>query len=316
MTWGSSLTLVMGLIAVYLYWRTQKVPAKTRAFAPARISLEVASPSQWTAPVTEAIAGFSGLGYQMVGVFRVTELDFRVLAFFHPEHPTFGTIYIRPDGRVSSEFVARYEDGESLTVSNSDHTKGLEARPGHPKVYAERVSVPELFARYRQDLIAKPVLTIRPEEFAERFVRSYSEEIDWRNARGITRDEYLALAKAKGKVLSEDALQKLQAMHRLTANDGLEIAFREQIQEGRASLSESKPERPEQMVFVHDLLMAKDIERLIPNWKPGRPHQGDNWSRRRTFADANEALPASRRYRQIGTANYPVQVDIYVRPAN
>lgn len=306
----------MGLIAVYLYWRTQKMPRQGRMTAPARIHLELSDPEQWNSPVPESIAGFTSLGYQLIGTYRVPEINFRILAFLHPDIPTFGTIYIRPDGRVSSEFVARYEDGESLTVSNSDHTKGLQSRPGQAKVYAERVSVPELFARFQQELIAKPVRTTTPERFPREFERAYADEIDWRNAQGISRDEYVAFANAKGKKLSEDSIRKLQQMHRLNANDAMEVSFREQMEDGRASLTESVDPQSPNLVFVHDLLMAKDIERLIANWKPTKVHQGDNWSRRRAFSDANDALPANRQYRQIGTVSHPVQADIYVRPAN
>src|SRR6185436_1870800 len=88
---------------------------------------------------------FTSLGFAEVGTFTVDVIPVGIRFLIHETEKQYAAIYEHPQAGVWINLVILYEDGTSLTFSNTQD-RGLEQRPGHPIVYAHRVTAESLHA--------------------------------------------------------------------------------------------------------------------------------------------------------------------------
>jgi hypothetical protein len=189
--------VVLGLL--YLYFRIRRFLrnlAKS-ALGPETIHLEPASEDWSNANALVAARGFlESHGYDAAGEYVVPEMPgVRVSAFVKPADAAIAVAYEHPDAGFWVDFVQRYADDTSVTVTSAVRGHELDHRPGHDKVYLAGASLDALHERFLTERRAGDPVAVGVNDFASVFETAYAEEIAWRAGRGgVTASEVARVA--------------------------------------------------------------------------------------------------------------------------
>lgn len=104
-----------------------------------------------------------------------------------------------------STWVSRYADGSTATCT-SMAPSGLEQDPRHPNLYCPGSPLEVLLAKHLESRPPEPLPMRDADEFEASFCRTYREAMQWRMARGVSREEIRRVAAASGKEVSEEVL--------------------------------------------------------------------------------------------------------------
>src|SRR5262249_17564043 len=125
----------------------------------------------------------AGLGYVEVGVFDLDIMGgVRLQAWVHPVLGLYSVVYTSPQAGVWSDVVTKYEDGTSLTYSNSPHGGKLKQRPGRENVFFKGLGTDELHRKMVAERPDRPTRRLADDDFAPDFERAYAEEMAWRGS--------------------------------------------------------------------------------------------------------------------------------------
>src|SRR5712692_4714366 len=104
---------------------------------PDNIHLIAAPQHVWsnTDAIETYTTAFRTLGFVDVETYLVDVLPVAILFFLKEPEQMYSTIYEHPKVGVWINLVVLYEDGTSITYTNT-RDRGMEKRPGHPVVYA------------------------------------------------------------------------------------------------------------------------------------------------------------------------------------
>jgi hypothetical protein len=224
-----AITVVLAVVGVliWLRWKIGRMAAQITRTAeglagaaarassppPFRIHLAPVEAVEWDAP--QIVQGFvdslTEAHYVDAGTFIVVPSNLRLTAFCHPQDSAYAIICEIPQVKVWMEFVSYYEDGSSVTYSNSQDT--LLDRPEQKLVrFLEGFGAEELLRTFLRERPRKPLVRVSPQEFSEHFERAYAEGMDWRMARGgPTEEEVRRIAERKGQPYSPEAVQAIRA---------------------------------------------------------------------------------------------------------
>jgi hypothetical protein len=149
-------------------------------------------------------------GFLDAGAYDVPALGGIVVrGFVKPADGSVAAIYEHPDAGLVVDFVTRYPDRTSITVTSSEET-GLDAMPGTTRVNMPGTEPGSLYDRMLSE--RPPTRTPRrfaASEFARYFEQAYAEEMAWRKDRGGTsKDEIRRVGAKGGHQLSEAQLEE------------------------------------------------------------------------------------------------------------
>jgi hypothetical protein len=139
--------------------------------------------------VSSFAKSFASLGFTDVGIYTVDVLPVAIRFLINESERQYAAIYEHPQAGVWINLVILYDDGTSLTFTNSQD-RGLEQRPGHPIVYAHRASAEALHAATLQQArgeVSRKRIT--PASIVRDFEKAWADGIHWRKNRGISEME-------------------------------------------------------------------------------------------------------------------------------
>jgi hypothetical protein len=334
---GAILLILAALLALALKVRgaLRQVKASLGQFStafqpqPATIHLNGPTTVAWARPTqAHALADpLAGLGYHDAGQFTVEEVQgLHVWPFVNPSESAYAVVYEHPSGLVWIDFVTRYEDGTSLTTSNTDQGADLDHQPGHDKDYAGGLSTAELHRRHLATRPQRPMARVSAEDFASTFEAAYAREMAWRNSRGgPTEREIRAIAERSGMAMSDEEIEETRKMMAEQAMEGLDEALRERFTATTDMRARQWEDARDSLVFVHDRLTPEMLDDRVRGWlwDGDEDDEGDGGSLptvpdgmppRMAFAKFNAALPQEKRFVKVGEVDQPVPADVYRAP--
>src|SRR5262249_20785985 len=150
-----------------------------------------ASAWAWKDPesANAATAPLRPLGFRDAGIYSVPEMPGLLLRILvHEQENAYAIFYEHPKAGCFADVAIRYQDGGSLTVSSNGPT-GLRDRPDHPVIHMKGASLPELFARLKEDRLPLPVRALTVDGAPKEFEAAYAESIAWRKKAGVSSRE-------------------------------------------------------------------------------------------------------------------------------
>ncbi|HVW37693.1 MAG TPA: hypothetical protein VHB99_10325, partial [Pirellulales bacterium] len=234
------------------------------AVPPLRVKLRPVDSVEWIEP--EKAAAFTeelkGAEFEEIGEFELEPSPVTMRALYHPAEGIHAAVYQHPKAGVWFDLVARYEDGEKLTYTNTPDTR-LERAKDNIIRFHPGASTQELLSRFRAERPAKTLVRVAPEAFPEYFERAYAEGMDWMIARGgPTEDEIRRNCESKGQEFTPalvtavrgrwayaiDEFYNEQLRERYMADPGVSAARWEQI--------------CDRVVFVHERMAPDRLDEL------------------------------------------------------
>jgi hypothetical protein len=332
--------------AILIIRGVKKMVAEVGASAsPATIRLVPVSGASWDDADDGAAAlaaPLAGLGYEEVGFFDLDIMGgVRLQAWAHPDLGLYSVIYKSPRAGVWCDVVTKYEDGTSLTYSNSAHGGKLKQRPGRENVFFKGLGTELLHQKMLAERPDRPTRRLTPADFAPDFERAYAEEMAWRGSPEGFDPEAVgpgaALAGMIGRKFSPDQMQQVHEAMVRRMYEAVVQDLRRKYRES-AALSDDVWARIEpRLVFVWDTMDAESLRAVLAEWDGlheldrlddflGDEHQvGDEDDEasghiRRSFALLNADVPADRRLVKVGevamdlSENWSQMADVYERP--
>lgn len=300
------------------------------AVPPLRVKLRPVDSVEWIDP--EKAAAFTeelkGAEFEEIGDFELEPSPVTMRALYHPAEGIHAAVYQHPKAGVWFDLVARYEDGEKLTYTNTPDTRFERAKDNiirfHPGATTQ-----ELLSRFRAERPAKPAVRVAPEAFPEYFERAYAEGMDWMITRGgPTEEEIRRNCESKGQEFTPALVTAVRSRWACAIDE----FFNEQLRERYMSDPGVSAARWEQIrdrvVFVHDRMAPSRLEELCEQ-EYDEEEDGDGLydtrpagsslavidaTPRQVFARFNASRPRDQRYEKIGEVAEPVAADVYLAP--
>lgn len=185
---------------------------------PATIQLQPTAEAEWKdeAGGRQRTAQLMEQGFLDAGAYTIPAFGGIVMrGFVKPADGSVAAIYEHPVAGLVVDFVTRYPDHTSITVTSAVET-GLDAPPGKMRVNMPGAEPSALYQR----MVAErpPDKTPRrfaASEFAPYFEQAYAEEMTWRKGRGgLTEDEIQRVAAKSGLQLTEAEVELAQKIER------------------------------------------------------------------------------------------------------
>lgn len=326
--------LVGGVLGAWWLWRTKIKRTYLFSFgtmilpAPGRITLQRLAKSDPLANgrVEKRAEAFRELGFENIATYSLSELSGAKLHVL--SQPASGLVALVHEHSCVGTWsdVMRFSSAAEPPILASNILKyaHFQCLPGDPKWHHPDASEAEL-VRVLQSMRTHTgaAQTIDAQSFPRLCERAYAEAADERFRNLPTENEIRRLIK---DVSPEAELSDadIAALHRLLpewiANDQRVSCLRDFVNEGGISAREWQQAR-ERILVVHDhtrlpslnsrlICGAFRTEELKRRLKKARAHS----TPREEFAELNAALPASERYKKIGSVHKPVPADIYRAP--
>jgi hypothetical protein len=330
--------LLLGKAALAIY-RFKKLMAQAGASAlPAAIQLVPVSGASWEdAGAAGLAAPLAELGYEEVGFFDLDVMGgVRLQSWVHTELGLYSVIYTSPKAGVWSDIVSKYEDGTSLTYSNSSHGGKTRQRPGRENVYFQGLGTDELHRKMLAERPDRPTRRLTVHDFAPDFEQAYAEDMAWRASPEAV-GPGAALARLFGQGFTSDGLQQMREALVRRVYEAVASDLRQNYRES-AALSDNDWARVEpRLVFVWDTMDAESLRAVLAEWEGlpeldclynvlGDDHEVDNdegaGQIRRLFTELNAGVSADRRLVKVGEVSMDdpsdgssQNADVYERPA-
>lgn len=184
------------VVLVLILWLIHVIRKKFRGFAK-QVTTQVAIHSQPTVvhlrrerglawqdrdTVAERVAAFKGLGFRPLGNYRIEELpDVQLVGLGHPEEGFGAVIYENSEnGLIWNDLVARYNNGDLLTVSDAPAGDELTSPPFAEKIYEPGAPPTKLYALLCESLGAASRIPFHPDNFKRLFEEAWEREQVWR----------------------------------------------------------------------------------------------------------------------------------------
>jgi hypothetical protein len=207
---------------IYLFRRGLMIRVAAAAHTtPAAISLLPVQRVNWPDPDgnRHLYQELQRLGFMPVSPFSIPQMPgVELIGFFHPTDPAYAALYWHPKAGRWMDIYCHYQDGGSLTVSNSPSAGTLDPMPGREKVKVNSQEPAELWAVYQSNRRQAPLNLMTAQNFKPDFERVFAEEMAWRKNRGgATEDEIRRVAVKKGLFVSEQQIQDVVEVERIKA---------------------------------------------------------------------------------------------------
>ncbi len=302
---------------------------------PPQVSLVEVSGARWEDGETAALAApLPALGFQEVGFFDLDVMGgTRLQGWVHPGQGVYAVVYQGPQAGTWMDFVTMYEDGSSLTFSNSPHGDGSPIRAGQEIRVFPGLGAEALYRKMLAERPDRPTRHLATTDFRADFERAYAEGMAGRGGTGGFSPDQISPAAALAGVMtgrfSGDQVRQIREsmtlkMYQAVAQ-GLSRAYREQ-----SGLSDEEWGRVGgHLVYVWDSMNADAFHSLLPSWKghadfdrlqAGMVAEDGEDTGRRAFAAENAALPEGLRYVKVGEvstgteSHTPLTADVYAPP--
>jgi hypothetical protein len=212
--------------ALVLWWVKRKVvnwaqKMSAGSVPPERITLTPVAQVEWSDPerARTRAAELGRLGFKPIGLFLIPEMpEIKLLALHNSFERLYGIVYEHPRVGVWIDLAGRYEDGGSLTVTDSSRAGVLDKPEGHVSIAMPGEPTARLFERLRAERLPKQMLPTSPAEFVARFTGAYADEMAWRKQRGgATEDEIKRVADNVGIDASPEAVAMTREIEKLRA---------------------------------------------------------------------------------------------------
>jgi len=164
---------------------------------PQQVSLQRTEFPTWThaSEVEQQAAPLRGEGFKDLGAYSVSTIPGVLICMMaHPQTYVAAHIYDHPKSGSWTEFVTRYNDGSSHSLSTLPET-GMDSPDWFRKIQADK-STPNN-QLYRQFLTQREwhgIKAVAPEETIREFEECYAKLMVWRQQRGITPKEVAHVA--------------------------------------------------------------------------------------------------------------------------
>lgn len=173
---------------------------------PRQVALQKTGFPTWThqAEVEKQAAPLRNEGFTDLGAYTVNTIPgvmIRMMA--HPETYVAAQIYDHPKSGSWTEFVTRYTDGSSSSLSTLPPT-GMDAPDWFRRIEAgKNVPTDQLYRQFLTQRESGNIKAVAPADTIREFEESYAKLMAWRQQRGVTPTEVARVA--------QDRLQKKQA---------------------------------------------------------------------------------------------------------
>jgi hypothetical protein len=347
------LFIVVVVVVLWLRWKfrkwtsqfTDQIEKFAKQFNPAgmmmasvpplRIKLAPAEADQ--VPHTEEFERLTleiqTLGFQRGALFSMAEIGGVCRGLFHPQRQVDAVIYDHPLLNVWVDFVARYADDTTLTVSNCRQVSVLDRPPGQAarNFPGEQISV--LWERFQTEVGSRPLTAISADGFSERFENAYRREMDWRISRGgLTEEEIRRQAATGGDgEVDDDLVEVVQRAWQMRIAQHFDEELRTAFLQGESmSLAEYESTR-DRLVFVHDHTCADQLQMYLKSSFDDEEGEDDEEgaddefdpttklrqrclasSPRKVFRELLEANELAGSYRPVREMTTPIAADVYV----
>lgn len=210
-----------------------------------------------------------------------------------------------------------------LTVTSQSDSVEIKIPPFSQKFILEDASPEELWLLFQEKCLAIDSDSIRPmtaESLLKDFERSYADQVDWRNSRGVTRREVRRRLESLGQKPSNEELDETWRRESEVAaqelSDGLLFRFAEQLEENGGASFEAN-----ESVAIHDGLGADGLLRELCRFMDDDEYEATelppaclNEQARAAFAVVQEMLPEEARFSHVGHLSFPLDTDFYLPP--
>lgn len=336
--------LLVGKAALILYG-VKKLVSQVEVSTPsATIRLVPVHAARWDNADADALAaGLPGLGYEEVGFFDLDIMGgLRLQAWVHSDLGLYSVVYSSPRAGIWSDVVTKYEDGTSLTYSNSPHGGKLKQRPGRENVVFKGLGTDELHRKMLAERPGRPTRRLTTDEFAPDFERAHAEEMAWRaSPEGFDPAVVTPGAGLAGLIGGKFTPDQIRQVRESMVRSMYEVVAQKLRPRYRASamLTDEDWARIEpRLVFVWDTMNVESLRAVLAEWD-GLPERdrldnflgddreaGDEGDEgvghvRLSFAELNAGVPADRRLLKIGEVALELfeaqsqTADVYERPA-
>jgi len=329
----SAAALAGGVLGARWIWckkikRTYLLGFGTMIFpAPGRITLQlVAADLPANGRVEKRAAAFRELGFANVATYSVSELSgakLRVLS--HPSSGLVALIHEHSCVGTWSDVMRFSSTGEPpILASNILKHTHFQCLPGDPKSHHPDAPEAEL-VRVVQSMRAHSgaAQAIDAQSFPRLCEQAYAHTADERFHNLPTQNEIRRLIKdvsPEAELSDADISALHQLLPELIANDWRVSCVRDFVNGGGISSREWQQAR-DRVLVVHDHTPLRALNRrlmwgafLTEELKRRLKKTRARTSPREEFAELNAALPASDRYKKIGSALRPAPADIYRAP--
>jgi hypothetical protein len=335
--------LLVGKAMLIIYGVKKMVGEVGASAFPATIRLVPISGANWDDAGAAALAvPLAGLGYQEVGFFDLEIMaGTRLQAWANTDLGLYSIVYTSPQAGVWSDIVTKYEDGTSLTYSNSAHGGKLKQRPGRENVYFKGLGTEELHRKMVAECPDRPTRRLTAADFAPDFERAYAEEMAWRGSSEGFDPEAVgpsaALAGMIGRKFNPDQMRQVHESMVRRMYEAVIEDLRRKYRESAALPDDLWAQIEPRLVFIWDTMNVGSLRAVLAEWDGlperdrldnflGDEHkvdeEGDEDSGhiRRSFAELNAGVPTDRRLVKVGEVamdlsdNWSQMADVYERP--
>jgi hypothetical protein len=229
--------------------------------------------------------GFASLGFTDAATYTVDSLPVAIRFFLKDSDRMYATIYEHPKAGVWINIVILFEDGTSITFTNTQD-RGLEKRLGHPIVYSAGASAAQLHAIALARCPSGERKPLSPSLIVSEFEKVWADGVRWRKERGgISRMEAASLILSRGaeptRILRPTRVEYLREQDgpsERTFKSELCKLFEKDSGIEKAYLAtvryDESPETPVALCLVsntNDLKVIEDIRRVFKNlFKPNQ----------------------------------------------
>ncbi len=287
---------------------------------PVRVRLIPALTQDWGGKIQE----IQSLGFETIGDFRVEGM---------PEVRLWGAVnslgyaailYRHEQAGDWFDFVAEWEDGHVMTVSNAPLFNALDTPPFSTKIAAHELSLADAYEVFQNALRERQTLakihSITLENFPQRFAEAYAKEMDWRLSRGgPTSDEIRRVAAASPN------LPPLSDRQFAQADDQIHQEWRQKLDTAcldtfleTAPISLKRWEQiRDRLLIVHEKLDEDTLVSMMESWVevdllPNSAQSDDDFDPILFFATVNATLPKVQQFQCIGEVTQPVRAVFYI----
>jgi hypothetical protein len=190
----TSLALILGCLVLVLiagggallrriYLKRQA--ARRLASIPSRITVNPTAHPNWENAAEEErlTAELRDLQFYEVGTFAIPELSMLLKGFLRPEDRVTAAFFEHRDAGIWLDLYIEYENGNSLTVSNSPHGGDLDEIPGHGKIVDRNLNLVQMIQLLDERRGPGTVRYITPIELPELVRKAYARDHDWHMSR-------------------------------------------------------------------------------------------------------------------------------------
>ncbi|MCI0353362.1 MAG: hypothetical protein L0Z53_28420 [Acidobacteriales bacterium] len=236
---GAGVVIILALIAGAWLWNrfqptSSSTPQARNAPPPCRIALVAEEHPHWKGEkfMTRYMEHFRALGFQLLGAYRIAELDSqRILALMHPTQKFYACVY---DSKThpTFEIFAQFASDNELMGTNSSWVRNIEQRPGCVLERMANATPAQVFEVLRTHEKAGDRIALTADGFVPAFIKAYIQNFNWRLKKcEISRDQIRMDARQQGRALTPQEIDELYYLGRAAYVSQVQDACRAQYRD-------------------------------------------------------------------------------------